>query len=198
MMNPDSPNKSFRFACGFLILASFIGCDQATKALATKNLKGRPPQSYIADTFRLEYALNPGGFLSLGGTLTPALRKTLFVGFNVCFLIGVITLLILHWKMRLALFVAALCILAGGIGNLIDRIANQGLVTDFLVVGIGPVRSGIFNVADMGVTFGGIAVLLLARDEKLARDQKLSRPTCDSQPRDGLTPPGPHEGDSSF
>jgi lipoprotein signal peptidase len=37
---------------------------------------------------------------------------------------------------------------------------NSGFVTDFINVGIGPVRTGIFNVADVAVTFGAIAAVL--------------------------------------
>jgi hypothetical protein len=33
-----------------------------------------------------------------------------------------------------------------GIGNLIDRTFNNGFVTDFINAGIGPLRTGIFNV----------------------------------------------------
>ena len=40
--------------------------------------------------------------------------------------------------------------LAGGISNLVDRIA-MGSVIDFLNIGIGPVRTGIFNVADVAI-----------------------------------------------
>jgi signal peptidase II len=35
-------------------------------------------------------------------------------------------------------------LLAGGFGNLIDRVLHDGSVTDFLNVGIGPIRTGIF------------------------------------------------------
>jgi signal peptidase II len=49
--------------------------------------------------------------------------------------------------------------LAGGISNLVDRIA-LGRVIDFLNVGIGPFRTGIFNVADVAI-MAGIAVLLV-------------------------------------
>jgi signal peptidase II len=41
-------------------------------------------------------------------------------------------------------------IVAGGIGNLVDRIQKQ-TVTDFINMGIGPLRTGIFNVADMAI-----------------------------------------------
>ena len=40
--------------------------------------------------------------------------------------------------------------LAGGLSNLTDRIAI-GSVIDFLNVGIGPLRTGIFNVADVAI-----------------------------------------------
>ena len=41
------------------------------------------------------------------------------------------------------LFVSLAYILAGGVGNLIDRVFNDGLVTDFLNIGVGPLRTGI-------------------------------------------------------
>jgi hypothetical protein len=49
---------------------------------------------------------------------------------------------------------------AGGFSNWIDRVL-QGRVIDFLNVGIGPLRTGVFNVADMAIMLG---VGLLAVD----------------------------------
>jgi len=49
----------------------------------------------------------------------------------------------------------------GGLSNLVDRIAYDGHVVDFLNIGIGSLRTGIFNVADMAITAGA---LLLAFD----------------------------------
>lgn len=168
MSSTHSPHRGFRLVLALSILTTFIGCDQATKSLATQHLRGAPPQSYLSDTLRLEYALNPGGFLSLGSQLGPEVRRGLFIGFNTLFLLGVVYFLYRRWDIRLPLFLAGVYILGGGIGNLIDRVTNQGLVTDFLVLGIGPVRTGVFNVADMGVTFGVIAILLFSRDEPVA------------------------------
>ena len=51
-----------------------------------------------------------------------------------------------------ALFSAAL-IVSGGASNLIDRVIT-GSVIDFLNVGIGPLRTGIFNAADVGIMVG--------------------------------------------
>jgi len=49
--------------------------------------------------------------------------------------------------------------LAGGVSNLVDRIA-MGRVIDFLNIGVGPVRTGIFNVADVAI-MAGIGLLML-------------------------------------
>ena len=43
-----------------------IGCDRVTKHVATTMLAGEPDRSFWADTVRLGYAENAGGFLSLG------------------------------------------------------------------------------------------------------------------------------------
>jgi signal peptidase II len=45
-------------------------------------------------------------------------------------------------------------IAGGGFGNLIDRIFQGGRVSDFINVGIGTFRSGIFNMADLAVMIG--------------------------------------------
>jgi signal peptidase II len=50
--------------------------------------------------------------------------------------------------------------LAGGLGNIIDRLRFDRHVTDFMNLGIGSVRTGIFNFADLYVTFAAIGFLL--------------------------------------
>ena len=55
---------------------------------------------------------------------------------------------------------------AGGFSNLVDRVVH-GRVVDFLNVGIGPVRTGIFNVADMAIMLG---VALLLGGSRVVRD----------------------------
>jgi signal peptidase II len=51
--------------------------------------------------------------------------------------------------------------LAGGVSNWWDRWVNDGRVVDFLNLGLGPVRTGIFNVADVAI-MAGVALVLLA------------------------------------
>ena len=143
-------------------IVATIGCDHATKHIAATTLAGMPTRSYLGDTIRLQYAENPGGFLSLGAELPPVFRTGVFtVGTGIALLALIITALRLRWTgwplVGLTLFVA------GGTSNWMDRVA-RGSVVDFINVGIGPVRTGIFNVADMALMIGvGIIVVVEVR-----------------------------------
>ena len=58
-------------------------------------------------------------------------------------------------KSSQGLFVFALAlILSGGSSNLIDRFVNEGYVVDFINLGAGSLRTGIFNVADIAIVVG--------------------------------------------
>jgi signal peptidase II len=50
---------------------------------------------------------------------------------------------------------------AGGASNWADRVVH-GRVIDFMNVGIGPLRTGIFNVADVAIMLG-VALLLFGQ-----------------------------------
>ena len=99
--------------------------------------------------------------MSFGSGLPAEVRAWIFIGLNSIMMLGLSAYLFLNRHESISVFVAVAFILAGGIGNQIDRISNHGLVTDFINLGIGPLRTGVFNVADMAVTFGGIAVALM-------------------------------------
>ncbi len=74
--------------------------------------------------------------------------------------------------------IGAALICSGGLGNLIDRLTKGGYVTDFLNVGIGPLRTGIFNIADFVLLVGaGIIVLFGASGARTAaRDVRRRDP----------------------
>ena len=153
--------KSFRrglLLC--LLLAGTAGCDRVTKHLAVTTLAGMPEQSYLGDTVRLDYHENSGGFLSTGATWPPAVRIGVFQIANGIFLLGALVIAARHQWSRLAL-VGLVLFIAGGMSNLVDRVA-LGTVIDFLNVGIGPVRTGIFNVADVAI-MAGVAFLVVDR-----------------------------------
>ena len=131
-----------------------IGCDHLTKHAATMTLAGSPPRSYLADTIRLGYAENAGGFLSVGASLPVVPRSAVFTVLPGLLLIGITAVAIYRrWGGTLALGTALF--VAGAASNWIDRLA-RGIVVDFLNVGIGPVRTGIFNVADVAIVVGAL------------------------------------------
>jgi signal peptidase II len=116
----------------------------------------------------LGYAENAGGFLSLGADW-PALART--VVFTV--LTGALLVTAAYvgcrrtdamTRLGLTLFVA------GGASNWLDRVAN-GRVVDFLNVGIGALRTGVFNVADVAIMLG--AGLLLFAELRRMRETSL-------------------------
>jgi signal peptidase II len=59
----------------------------------------------------------------------------------------------------------------GAVGNLIDRIRSSSGVVDFIDVGIGQLRWPTFNVADMAVTCGAIALALVLWAEGRGADE---------------------------
>jgi signal peptidase II len=135
-----------------------VGCDQKTKSLARGHLHDSPAISLLGGVLRLDYSENEGGFLSLGASLPAPWRSAIF---TVACSAGVAAIL---WYTFVAgggfLQLLGLSLIsAGGIGNLIDRWAF-GYARDFINVGLGPVRTGIFNVADVALMVGCVLVLV--------------------------------------
>ena len=52
--------------------------------------------------------------------------------------------------------VALAMVIAGAIGNLLDRLRSSRGVVDFIDVGVGTWRFWTFNVADIGVSIGAV------------------------------------------
>lgn len=133
--------------------------DQLTKFTAVKWLKGTEPISFLGNFFRLEYAENTGAFLGMGANLPDWERYLLLTLFSSAILIVLMMFLFLKKDLyKLDIYGYGL-ILAGGVSNMIDRI-RAGVVIDFMNMGIGDLRTGIFNVADMAIMAGLILVLL--------------------------------------
>jgi signal peptidase II len=153
-------SRSARWVVMFAILASCIGCDQATKRIARSQLKGMAPRSYCGDLVRLQYAENPGAFLGLGGHLPPAARWGALIVFNGLLATGIAGVLLWGRDLSARRLAAGALLLSGALGNLIDRLRFDGLVTDFLNLGVGPLRTGIFNVADLAITLGALLLVL--------------------------------------
>jgi signal peptidase II len=150
--------RALHFALMFLLL-SCVGCDQATKILAKSHLASRLPMEYLNGAVRIQYAENTGAFLSLGANLPEEARFILFVLLVGPILITGLAFAFRSDRMAPAQKMGLILAVGGGMGNLIDRIAH-GAVVDFVSLGIGPLRTGIFNLADVAITAG--LVLFLA------------------------------------
>ena len=142
----------------FVATVCTIGCDGVTKHVASSALAGSPAVSLLADTVRLEYAENVGGFLGLGSEWPPVVRAAVFGVGNLLVLLALGAVTLRLERSGPALVGVALFV-AGGLSNVIDRLGD-GRVIDFLNVGFGPLRTGIFNVADMAIMLGAILILV--------------------------------------
>lgn len=136
------------------VLLSCVGCDQATKNLARHCLANSEPVTFLNEMFRLQYAENPGAFLSLGAASPENIRFWVFTLIVGLFLAGMLIFLLASKNNSKAQIISLSLVLGGGIGNLIDRIFNDGHVIDFMNIGIGSFRSGVFNIADVAISCG--------------------------------------------
>jgi signal peptidase II len=148
-----------RFIIVMVTLCCCVGCDQVSKSAARALLASGVTESLFADSLRLQLVENPGSFLSLGASLPEQLRFTLFTAATAVLLIGLVCAALFARRLGPARFIALALIAGGGISNLIDRLFYGGLVTDFLNVGIGSFRTGIFNIADMAILAGALLLI---------------------------------------
>lgn len=141
----------------FIILITVVAVDQWTKVLAVEHLVGKAPIMYFGGLFQFVYAENPGAFLGMGSDMPRSVR---FVVFGLFVLVGLVVMLwsLVKNKMNLTDLLAYSFILAGGIGNVIDRLTHEnGHVIDFMFMDfqVSPfLRTGVFNVADMAIVLG--------------------------------------------
>ncbi len=144
-----------------VVLFSCVGCDQVTKSIAAEQLPVAEPIRLLGDTIRLQYTSNTGGFLGLGSSLPQPVRFWVFSVMTAMILAGALWYAWTSQEIEHpAIVLGVALILAGGIGNLIDRLVNDGHVVDFMNIGIGGLRTGIFNVADIAI-MAGPALLLI-------------------------------------
>jgi len=144
--------KVWRRVALLVLVGMTVGCDRVSKHFAARELAGEPRQSFLADTVRLEYAENTGAFLSFGHNWSPAARHGVFTIGTGLILCGLVVAAI-RFRLSGPALVGLALYFAGGASNLVDRIL-RGSVIDFLNVGVGPLRTGIFNVADMAILLG--------------------------------------------
>jgi signal peptidase II len=159
-----------------LISLVFIGCDRITKDLAKQHLMYKEPLSYFHNTVRLEYVENTGAALSLGDQLSKPVSFWLLSILPLVFLLILSAYTIMSIRKLSPLRILSFSLLiAGGMGNIIDRILFDRHVTDFMNIGISSLRTGIFNFADVCVTAGAIGFLISYNRDKPKSDLKVEQ-----------------------
>ena len=142
------------------VLVACVGCAQTTKAFADSRLPKSHALSFFSDTVRLQLAHNEEAFLGLGAS-SPKSWRLAARRFGVA---AMLLVLLAHAFFAPELHVqdvlALALILAGGASNLIDRLIHGGYVVDFINLGVGSLRTGIFNVADIAITVGVLVLLI--------------------------------------
>lgn len=149
------------------ILVSCVGCDQMTKSVAKTYLSETEAVSLLGGSVRLQIANNYGAFLSLGSSIPRAGRTALLSAGVAAVLFALFAYCLVATPGNLIVVPALGMIIGGGVSNLIDRLLYGGYVVDFLNVGVGPVRTGIFNLADVFILIG---VLLLVFSDWLSKE----------------------------
>jgi signal peptidase II len=152
-----------RFTLVSLLLVGCVGCDQISKHVARSELVPAETHSYLNDTVRLILTENTGAFLSLGDSLPESIKTFVFQGAVGLLVLGLLWAAAFARGLGRWQITAFALLAAGGLGNLIDRLLYDGRVTDFLNLGVGSLRTGIFNVADAVAVLGVITYLLGSR-----------------------------------
>lgn len=149
-------NKKNIILLGIIVIFLNIGCDQATKSYARNNFYNKNTINVIGNFFIIHYAENTGCFLSLGSDIPEPYKFILLTLMPLIFIIVVTIYVFTKGSLSVLDTILLFSIIGGGISNLYDRLAYNGAVTDFLNFGIGSLRTGILNLADISITFGAI------------------------------------------
>lgn len=153
----DAPSRGkFRFGLQILIILSaavLVVIDQFTKGMAVEHLKDKLPIELIPGIFELQYSENPGAALGM-------LEDHPWIFISVTIVVLLVLFTILMWgkyRQHKLVNISGTLIIAGGLGNLIDRLLH-GYVVDFLYVKA--INFPIFNFADCCVVIGAVLLLI--------------------------------------
>jgi len=142
-----------------------IALDQGTKALALAHLDPAQPVPLLGGLLTLQLIRNPGAAFSMGENLT-----VVITGIAIAALVAVLGWLLPRLR-HAGWAVAAGLLLAGIVGNLLDRLFREpgpfrGHVIDFLQLPY----FAIFNVADICITAAAVLVVWLTVISKVSLD----------------------------
>lgn len=149
----------------FVAIVVLVVIDQWTKALVLRDLAGGRTVTPLPGILQFRYVENTGAAFSVltGRTLFLAVITALVL----CIAIGLLALEKIPGVLNQ---VAVLLMVAGGFGNLIDRVSRH-YVVDFIEVLF--TRFAVFNFADCCVTIGAV-ILILSTIISFVKDMRSS------------------------
>ncbi|MBS3994798.1 MAG: signal peptidase II [Alkaliphilus sp.] len=130
----------------WIIFILIFGLDQVTKLIVLKNFALYESKPIIEGIFHLTYVRNIGAAFSI----LQNQRTFLIITSSIVMIIIIWFLLSKKYPNTMVLY-SLILVLAGAMGNLVDRI-RFGYVVDFFDFMIWPV----FNIADMSIVVGAI------------------------------------------
>lgn len=140
-----------------LTAAVVVAIDQATKALVRANVR-MGSEDGILPGVQLVNSRNRGvAFNLLEG------RTGVVAAITAAVVIGLLGFFWLH-RTRPLLWLPVGLLLGGAVGNVLDRVTRDDGVTDFIKLPAWPA----FNVADMGITFGVLALFYVLEGRREA------------------------------
>ncbi len=144
--------------------------DQLTKAWVMMTMRIHEGFPVIDGFFNIVYVRNPGAAFGFLAGASPVFRSVFFIAVTAVAIVIILQYLRKARVEELSLVVALALIVAGAVGNLIDRV-RFGEVVDFLDVYIGTYHWPAFNVADSAITCGAIllGIILLRRKDGTGR-----------------------------
>jgi signal peptidase II len=151
--------------------ALVIVFDLVTKAAAEAHLTRVTGVSVLGEWFQLRLVYNQGA--AFGLHLGP-FSRWFFLGF------AVLAVFVLNALSRSAMpgdrfrQIACGLVTGGAIGNLLDRVRSARGVVDFIDIGLGSYRWPTFNIADIAVTCGALALALSFWREDVQRSETAS------------------------
>lgn len=141
-----------------------LAADQFVKYFVSSNLVQGVSYDFIPGFIDIIYIKNDGAAWGMLGGYT-----WLLISITIVVMLAGIALL-LKWGLKdKVLFWSAALILAGGIGNMIDRIFNDGFVVDFLNFSF--IDFPVFNIADCSIVIGA-GLIILSLFKSIIDEQK--------------------------
>ncbi|MDE6405039.1 MAG: signal peptidase II [Lachnospiraceae bacterium] len=150
-----SLKKKFFLFLDLLMIVGLIAFDQYTKKWAKVYLKDKPAYNLINGILELNYLENQGAAF---GMLPNQKVFFVFVAIVILFVVGYVLLKVPDQKKYTILHFLFSLIVAGSIGNMIDRV-RYDYVVDFIY--FVRINFPIFNVADIYATVSAIVLLFL-------------------------------------